>query len=178
VNAWTHQVSRAVARIRNAMAVGTVRLVDDSGAAQRMQVEISAIEMLNNQEVCYHWGFSSCPPVGTQVVMMFTGGDRNRGIVMGSNDPGTRTKGLKPGEWALDDGAGNHIHLKQGGTLEITAATALNIITPTLAVTGAITATGDITAGQGTSDQVAMRELRVSGVQSGSSSSGEPVPGS
>ena len=61
-------------------------------------------------------------------------------------------------------------------TITLTASSKINLATPTTAATGAITAVGNITAGVGGVAIALLNHLHT-GVTSGASNTGEPVPG-
>lgn len=61
--------------------------------------------------------------------------------------------------------------------ITITTPNNISFVCPTLAVTGAITATGEITAGQGTGDSVTLQNHTHAGVQTGVSNTQAPNPG-
>lgn len=76
------------------------------------------------------------------------------------------------GTFQITDGKQNVLQSTASGiSLSLTGGTG------TLAISGNVTATGDITAGQGTGDQVGVRTHKHSGVTTGAGQSGAPVPG-
>ena len=165
------QMARVGRKVLNMFGIGVIRHIDDTGDYQTVQVKINQLEMRDGIPVAYHFGYAACPPIGATAVLTFASGDRSAGVATATHDAPTRPRNLLPGESMIYDSTGNHVYLRQGGTIEIIAATKVHITSPLVEVTGDITAQGDIKAGT-----VSLRHHVHSGVQSGSSNSGQPVP--
>lgn len=129
-------IERTWQRVRNAIGIGAIRAVDDSGPVQMAQVQIGWKELRDQTPVLYHFGYTANPPVGTDAALNFGDGDRSRGMVVASNNQPVRPKGLLAGEVMIYDNAGNHVYLRQGGIIEVIAATKVRLVTPRLEVTG------------------------------------------
>ncbi len=129
---------------------GTVVLVDSARKLQALQMRLTAGEIKDNLEHFEPYGFTSNPLAGAEGVAAFIGGDRSHGVLLVVADRRYRIQALQPGEVAIYTDEGDKVHLKRGRvmeidtqTLNIKAATAVNIDTPTLTVTGQIESQGD-----------------------------------
>jgi phage baseplate assembly protein V len=122
-------------RIANTISRGVVRLVNDTGGTQRVQLECNLGELPQSQggehtEAPMPYGFFSVPLPGAHGVVIFPGGDRQHPITIMIADPRYRARNGQPGEVGLrtDEGdeirlARSHtIQLKTTGTLELGAA--------------------------------------------------------
>ena len=141
---------------------GRVTFSDDSQSAQLLQVKLNDSETRDDTPRIAEFGLSSRPPEGSDVLMVFLGGDRSKGVVVATAHQSSRPRGLLPGETILYDVWGKSVHLtKDGGivvqakgapvtvnnatTVTINAAESVELITPLLHVSGDIVAGGNIT---------------------------------
>jgi phage baseplate assembly protein V len=108
-------VERLWKRIRAGAAVGQITAVDDTGPVQMHQVQVGYLELHDKIPAVQHYGFVSNPPIGTDVVLHFTSGDRSNGFETGTNNQGKRMRNLASGECALHDDRGRFIYLSTGG---------------------------------------------------------------
>jgi phage baseplate assembly protein V len=99
------------------LAIGRaiVRLVDDSGELQRVQVDMLADETIDDAERYQDYGFASRPKPGAEGVYLALGGVRGNGVVIAVADRRYRLTGLQEGEAALHDDQGQAVHLKRDG---------------------------------------------------------------
>lgn len=142
--------------VRIQLAVGrcVIKVVDDSKLLQEVQLRALAGETLGGVEHFQHYGFTSVPHAGAEGVLVCVGGSRDHGLLIATGDRRYRLTGLAGGEVALHDDIGQVVHLKRN-EIEIVSAAHIQItapvvsITGNLEVTGAITATGDITDNTG-----------------------------
>ncbi|WP_233873575.1 phage baseplate assembly protein [Paraburkholderia adhaesiva] len=72
----------AVLESRASLGRGRIRRVDDSGAAQRIQVQLSKNETRDTTPRLAEYGFQSNPPAGSDAVAVFLGGNRSNGVVI------------------------------------------------------------------------------------------------
>jgi len=129
--------------------------VNDAGVVQMMQVQINPLETIDNLRRIAEFGFTSVPPEGSDVAIVFVGGDRSSGLVIGTNHQGSRPTGLNPGETMIFTQDGKQIYLTASGgifikangqpvevdgatTVTINAATEVLIDSPLLKCTGDI----------------------------------------
>jgi phage baseplate assembly protein V len=140
---------------------GRVTTSNDAGQVQFLQVRLSELELRDSTPRVAEFGFSSRPPIGSDVVLVFLGGDRSNGVVVATGHQESRPRNLIEGESILYDLFGRSIHLtKDGGivveangaavavnnatTVTINATEKVRMVTPLLEVTGGIKAGGDI----------------------------------
>lgn len=152
-------------RMRMIVAPGRVSQVDDTGNVQRIQCILGPLET-NDKPRLSEFGFASNPPIGSDITVIFVGGDRSNGVVIATGHQASRLKNLAPGESALYDENGKYIWLTQNGivieakgqsvtindasAVTVNASTEVVLNTPILQVNGQIKATGDITDNSGT----------------------------
>lgn len=92
-----------------------VRMIDDSGDLQRVQVTLLAAEPRDHIERVQQYGVSSHPHPGAEAVVVCVGGSRDHPIVIAIDDRRYRVRGLRPGEVVLFDDLGHLIHLTREG---------------------------------------------------------------
>ncbi len=96
---------------------GRVKLVDDSGPVQRAQVRFGALEIIDDLPVPHDFGFTSNPPVDSDVFAAFMSGERKNGIVVSIGSQQYRMRNLKSGEMAIYDSIGQSVHLSKTGII-------------------------------------------------------------
>lgn len=141
---------------------GRVTTSNDAGTAQVLQLRLSGLELRDTTPRIAEFGFSSRPPVGSDAVLVFVGGDRTNGIVIATGHQASRPTGLEEGETIVYDLFGKFIRFTRSGgivieangspvtvdnatTVTINASTEIQMNTPLLQVSGNIKAGGDIT---------------------------------
>lgn len=114
----------------------------DDKFIQQLQVSLLADEVKDQVESMAHFGFTSRPPKGSDVVMVSVGANREHGIIIATEHREYRFKDLGEGEAALYSQDGDFVHLKNGnaidvqtGTLNIQADTQVNITSPQVNIT-------------------------------------------
>jgi len=133
-------------RILTTIGRGRLTAGDDTGNVQLLQVQLGANEVRDNTPRLAEFGFTSNPPIGADLVVLFVGGDRSNGVIIASGDISTRLKNLRPGESALYDSIGKHVYLK-ADQIEVNAnGQPVNIINAT---TVTIDASSDVTVNCG-----------------------------
>ncbi|SEJ21756.1 phage baseplate assembly protein V [Azotobacter beijerinckii] len=155
-------MSRLWRRMQLVVGWGRVTVSDDSRSAQVLQVKLNNAETRDGTPRLGEFGIASRPPAGADVIVVFAGGDRSKGVVIATGDQGTRPRNLAIGESMLYDLWGKYVHLtKDGGivveakntpvtvnnatVVTINAASKVQMNTPLLEVSGDIKAGGDIT---------------------------------
>jgi phage gp45-like len=151
----TDSVTREIGRrVRNASAAGvtTGPISIGQDGLPVVQVRLNTLELINLR-VVEQRGFGSDLPVGTPVTANFIGGDRSNGYITGSTSPNDR-----PPTSSSDDRVifahGYYMILQADGVHFSSNVPKVFIDGCDLVVTGNITATGNVTAGLGTGDQV------------------------
>lgn len=149
-------------RVQLVIGRGRVTFSDDTGNVQRHQVRLGSLEVRDNTARLAEFGFTSRPPVGSDVVVLFAAGDRTNAVVIATGHQETRPKGLKEGETQVYDQWGKYVYFTQDGgivveakgtpvtvnnatTVTINASEKVLMNTPLLEVTGDIKAGGDVT---------------------------------
>lgn len=143
-------VDRTVGAIRNPFraVLTAIRLVS---AIQLVQADAMAGEQLQDAELMQHYGFTSAPLAGSQMVVLPIGGKTAHGIIIATEHGSYRFHLSAQGEVALYTDEGDHVYLKRGRVVEIDTATLLvkastkvRFETPTVETTGKIDADGNI----------------------------------
>lgn len=143
---------------RVAMLFGRGRItapVDDSGSVQVMQVQMSGLEVSDERYRVAEFGFTSNPPIGSDVLALHVAGDRAAAAVIGTNHQPSRPKGLQPGETMLYSQDGKYVYMTatggisvfaNGQPVNVTGATTVTIVASTevLMETPILKCTGDI----------------------------------
>ncbi len=180
--------------LRGTAMRGLVQAVNDTGAMQTVDV-ITHDGMLRSAiEVYQPFGLSTAAvAVGSVVHLLAMGADPGDLVALPAVTPGLRFGGLAPGEVVLYDATGDRVALRQGGIVDVLAASQVNLavggisiamttsgitITGNVAIVGTLTVTGNVTAGQGTGDQVDLLGHIHGGVLTGGGDTGPPVAGS
>lgn len=146
-------IDKAMGRVRTAFRA-VLTAIDSSAPIQLVQADGLAGEQLQDNELAQHYGFTSVPLVGTQLIVLPIGGKTAHGIVIACEHTRYRLKALKNGEVALYDDLGQSVHLtrtgivvKGGGLpLTITDTPHVKIDTGTIHATGDLIVDGDIAA--------------------------------
>ena len=156
MSATDRMLAPVFARLNMMAARGTVLAVDDAGGGQTMQLGLLAGETADGVERFQSYGVSSVPAAGSEVLVVFLGGNRDHGIVAAVNDRGVRPAGLRNGEVILYNDANVSLLLNADGELVIRAKRAIIEIEEDIAITAGqpvtvdadIECTGTITAKQ------------------------------
>jgi phage baseplate assembly protein V len=140
---------------------GRINVSNDTGPVQFVQATLGPLEVRDATPRVAEFGFSSRPPPGTDVVLVFVGGDRSNGIVIATGHQASRPTGLEEGETIVYDLFGKYIKFTKAGgivveangsavtindatTVTINASTKVQMNTPLLQVSGNIVAGGDV----------------------------------
>lgn len=147
-------IGKAMAGVRTAFRA-VLTNINSSTPIQLIQADGLAGEQLQDNELMQHYGYTSVPPDGTQVVVLPIGGKTAHGIIIATEHAKYRLKGLKAGEAALYDDLGQSIVLTRSGI--VVKGAGLPIIiedtpsvtakTPTFHMTGNLQVDGDISNG-------------------------------
>ena len=141
-------IGRLYRRVQMMAAVGrTTAPAQDGGNVQTVQLRLSADETRDGTEVLQMFGFSSSMPAGSDVVAIFLGGDRSKGVVVATGHQGSRPKGQQSGETTLYNGHGMSIQLSAAGVVIDCGGKPLTVRNATKArFEMPIEATGEVTA--------------------------------
>ncbi|EER47728.1 phage baseplate assembly protein V [Actinobacillus minor NM305] len=146
----TKEVAKGVQDGVRAAFRGVLNLVKSGSDIQQVQVSGLADETIQDLELMQHFGFTSVPPAGTQVVVIPLGGKTTHGIIVATENGSFRVKNLKNGEVAIYDSSGSTIILKNNRVIDV-ECDAYNVKCKTYQVTASEGATinGDLTQAVG-----------------------------
>lgn len=142
---------------RMAMALGLGRQTADTNEAAStptLQVALADEEIRSDVPVVQQAGFRSRPLPGSDIVVLFQGGDRTRGVAIATGDQRSYPRDLQPGDvclYHLQTDA--QVWLKADGSVAISTSGKVNVSAQEAAFncpitcTSTITAQGDIKAG-------------------------------
>ncbi|WP_207303488.1 phage baseplate assembly protein [Komagataeibacter xylinus] len=154
------------------MLVGIGRQTSDTNeqtGTPTLQAAITAGELRPDMPMVQEYGLASRPVPGSDVVTVFIGGDRKRGVVVATGDQRGRPTDLQPGEVCLyHPRTGSRIWLKADGSIAIIPANGKT------ALTGDLTATGTITGNEVVAQGIKLSTHPHGGVTPGSGKSGAP----
>ncbi|EAB9908258.1 phage baseplate assembly protein V [Salmonella enterica subsp. enterica] len=181
-------------RVTMLAGTGKVTAINDGGSVQKIQYR-APTEVRGDTPRLAEFGFSSGLPAGSDVVMLFPGGDRSNAVIIASGHQSTRYRNLSPGEVVVYDQWGHHIRLTESGieveaaggdvtvnnasTIEAAASEYVKLNTPLLKTTGDIVDNCD-------TNNTTLKQLReaynrhdhtVTGVKSGGDSVVSQSPG-
>lgn len=156
-------------RLWNAIAPGTLNLTDDTGPVLRGQVSIGTMSVIDRLPIVQQFGFSSVPPAGSDVALLFLGGDKSNGAGVATNHQPTRPTGKLPGETMVYNAAGMQIYLTASGIV-------INSGGMPVVLNGDLRVTGEVTRGYGGADQVTLGQHKHPTGAAGSPTSA-PTPG-
>ncbi|OJA74531.1 baseplate assembly protein [Burkholderia ubonensis] len=148
-------LERVARRVLLSLARALVTTVNDAGGVQMMQVKLNPLETRDNTPRPVEFGLTSNPPIGSDAFVVFLGGDRSNGVVLGTVHQPSRPKNLAPGETMLYSQDGKYVYMTASGgivveakgqsvavndatTVTINASSAVVMNTPTLKVSGDI----------------------------------------
>ena len=144
-------IGKALARVRTAFRAVLTNIASTT-PIQLVQADALAGEQLQDNELVQHYGFTSAPLAGTQLIVLPIGGKTAHGIIIATEHTQYRLKGLKNGEVALYDDQGQQIVLTRQGIvirgaglpITITNTPSVTMQTPLVHMTGNLTVDGDI----------------------------------
>ncbi len=102
-------------RVMLMVAKAIVKLVEDGGELQRLQVALLAGEVRNAATRIQNYGHSAYPFAGSLALVVFPGGNRDHPLVAALDDPRYRPRDLREGEVTLYDDLGQRVWLTRDG---------------------------------------------------------------
>jgi phage baseplate assembly protein V len=140
-------------RVLHMIRSGRITVVDDTGPVQRVQVDQGALgpddarSIVDKVPFLGIFGFSSSPPIQSDVVVLRLGGTRSLTVAIGTNHQPSRLKGLGPGDSAQYDVRGAYIRLTAAGIIIDGAGLPMTIRNVgTMTLEGELHVTGDVVA--------------------------------
>ncbi len=140
-------------RIRLLASRAVVRMINDAGGLQGVQITLLADETRDQVERFQNYGLTSHPLPGAEGVAVSLGGSRDHLVAIVVDDRRYRLKGLAAGEVALYDDLGQVVHLKRDrillkSAIKVEVEAPLCHMTGDLTVAGDATVTGDVSSGK------------------------------
>ncbi len=114
-------IERLFLRVRALFGRGRVTYVDDSGPVQEMQVRMSGLVTADSRLRVAEFGFTSNPPLGSDVLALHVAGDPAMGAIVATNHQASRPTGLVAGESMLYSEDGKQVYLTASGGIVVTA---------------------------------------------------------
>jgi phage baseplate assembly protein V len=108
-------------RIQMMFGRGRVTYTDDSGPVQKMQVRLSGLETSDGRVRMAEFGFTSNPPIGSDVLTLHVSGDRGAGTVFATNHQQSRPTGLLAGESKLYSQDGKYVYMTAASGITVEA---------------------------------------------------------
>ena len=195
-------IERMYRRIMLMVGRGRIKTGRDDGAVQFQQVQFNDMETTDNIPRLAEYGFNSMPPVGSDAVLVFAGGNRINGMIISTGNQTFRMRSLAPGEVSISDNLGQSVYLSAAGIvvnggglpLKVTNTPEITLDSPTIHATGDMTIDGNLEVGgnvvaqgdisdHGGKSMAAMRDVynshdhTVQGVQPGTGSVDTKTPG-
>jgi phage baseplate assembly protein V len=171
----------------NIVGAGRVTAADDSGQVQQLQVTEAASgsgfidRVLDKVTRIFEFGFTSVPPLGSEVLTLRRRGDRTLTLVIGTSHRPSRPTGLQPGDSAQYDARGAIIKLTAAGlTIDCAGLACVIQNASSVHIKGDLIVDGEIT-GLNASSALALSTVRTkfdahghTGVSTGGGTSGTP----
>ena len=150
--------------LRGLSVRAVVQGIADAGEVQTIVVETHDGVVRSDVEVLAPFGISSVPPEGAIAVLLALGGDQGDMVALPLPCPSARFGGLAAGETVVHDAAGNRLHFRNGGLVEVHASTSMAVKvggTELLVEASGVTITGDlVVTGQVSDANGSMQEMR------------------
>lgn len=97
---------------------GRLTRVKSDLSIQQVQLKGLAGEQLQDAELFQHFGFTSCPPAGTQCIVLPIGGQTSHSIIIATENGAYRLQ-VASGEMAIYSDEGAYVHIKKGRIVEV-----------------------------------------------------------
>jgi phage baseplate assembly protein V len=111
-------------RIRTLLGIGRATLIDDTGDLQLVQVTEGDVgggigdRVSDNVKRVGDYGAYAVPPLGSEVVVLYRGGDRNKPLVIATSHRPSRPRGKQPGDSGIYNGVtGAIVEMTDAGTV-------------------------------------------------------------
>lgn len=138
--------------LKRVVGLAVIKLVNDAGVIQRVQLDMGPKgadgprQLRDDTPVLQQFGFTSHPPLGSDVAIIALGGDANQMVVIASGHREYRITALPEGAVAVYDKFGHHVRLDADG-IHVLGDTVFDgnvTINGDVAVTGDTTLTGNL----------------------------------
>jgi phage baseplate assembly protein V len=138
------EISRAGNSTRQAFR-GLLGSVDKTKRVQLATLEGLNGEALQATELFQHFGFTSAPPAGSQVIVLPLGGKTSAAVIVATENGSYRLQLGADGECAMYNQWGDHVYMKQNRVIDVTAGVSVDLTTPLVNMSGALHVVGNIT---------------------------------
>jgi phage baseplate assembly protein V len=108
-------IDRMWRRVLLVVGRGRIKTGNDEGPVQRHQVSLGQLETFDDLPRVAEYGFNSAPPENTDAILLFVGGNRTDGVIIGTNHQVFRMRNLAPGEVSISDNTGQTVYLTKSG---------------------------------------------------------------
>lgn len=144
-------IERIWRRLLFVVGRGRVAFVDDAQNVQFLQLRLGALEIRDKTPRLAEFGFTSVPPVDSDVTVLFIAGDRSNGVAIATGHQASRPKNLKPGDAMLYSVDGKSVYIPATGPIVIDTKGQGIIVKGNTTIHGNVTVQGAVTAtGEGT----------------------------
>ncbi|TKI08669.1 phage baseplate assembly protein V [Martelella alba] len=118
---WDQIDSRIRAALRGIRFAFRGRLTRVNSALKIQQVQLNGFagEQLQDAEMFQHFGFTSCPPAGTQCIILPLGGQTSHSIIIATENDTLRIAQLASGETAIYSAEGAYVAIKKGRVVDV-----------------------------------------------------------
>lgn len=175
IDVMRREIGRALSGVRQALRAVQTGL----GLATRVQrangLGLSG-EELAEMELFQHFGFTSAPPDGAQLIVVPLGGRTSAAVVIATEHGAFRFRLGAKGEAALYNQWGDVIHMRQDRTIHVKAAVKVEIEAPLATFSGDVEVAGTLTAAvEVVAAGIHLTSHKTTGVKAGADLSGGPI---
>lgn len=150
--------------LRGLIVRAAIRGIADGGETQAVEAETHEGVLRGGVEVLMPFGLATVPPAEAITLLLAVGGDQGDMVALPLSCPSARFGNLAAGEVVVHDAAGNRLHFRAGGLVEIHAAASMSVKvdgTELKVETSGVTITGDLVVnGQVSDANGSMQEMR------------------
>ncbi|MDS6630677.1 phage baseplate assembly protein V [Klebsiella michiganensis] len=97
---------------------GRLTRVKSDLSIQQVQLKGLAGEQLQDAELFQHFGFTSCPPAGTQCIVLPIGGKTSHAIIIATENGAYRLQVVQRRDGTIYSEEGAYVHIKKGRIVE------------------------------------------------------------
>lgn len=112
---------------------------------QVLQIQLLAGEAKDGVELFEPYGHTGVALPGAESLIGFVGGSRSHGVALVQTDRRYRPTDLQPGEVALYNHEGTRVVLRNGGKVEVLAASEVKVVTAKVVLQGDVDVIGTTT---------------------------------
>lgn len=133
LRAINNQIAPLTKRIKLVVGRCVLDSIKDTTGLQNVKIVLMADEVLDKIERVQEYGFTSYPLSGAEGVAVFTGGNRDNGVVIATDDRRYRPKDLAEGDTCIYNAYGTRIVLKNSdGSIEVITDSEVSVNAPTV----------------------------------------------